>query len=90
MSEKDYDAIVIGAGPAGSSVAKRAAELGIKVLIVERKREIGYPIQCGELIPAVEEFPNILPRAKRGEKLFNIPEWVISNRCSRVAIIGPK
>lgn len=89
MSEKHYDAIVIGAGPAGSSVARRASELGVKVLIMDRKSEIGYPIQCGELVPTVEEFPNILPRAKRAEKLFDLPKWVISNTCSRVAVVGP-
>jgi len=89
LSEKHYDAIVVGAGPAGSSVARRAAELGVKVLIIDRKRDIGYPIQCGELVPTIEEFSKILPRAKRAEKLFNLPKWVISNSCSRVAVLGP-
>lgn len=89
LSEKDYDVIVVGAGPAGSSAAKRAAELGFKVLIIDKKRDIGYPIQCGELVPTVEEFPNILPKAKRAEKLFNLPKWVISNYCSNVAVISP-
>jgi digeranylgeranylglycerophospholipid reductase len=89
LSEKDYDAIVVGAGPAGSSVARRAAELGVKALIVDKKRDIGYPIQCGELVPTIEEFPNILPKARRAEKLFNLPEWVVSNRCSKVAVISP-
>ncbi|MGQ9468319.1 MAG: LAGLIDADG family homing endonuclease [Nitrososphaerales archaeon] len=89
MSEKHYDAIVVGAGPAGSSVARRATELGVKVLIIDRKRDIGYPIQCGEFLPAIDEFPKILPRAKRAEKLFNLPEWVISNSCSRIAVLGP-
>jgi len=89
LSEEHYDAIVVGAGPAGSSVARRASELGVKVLIIDRKREIGYPIQCGELVPTIEEFSKILPRAKRAEKLFNLPKWVISNICSRVAVLGP-
>ncbi|MCP8317953.1 MAG: NAD(P)/FAD-dependent oxidoreductase [archaeon] len=89
LGEKHYDAIVVGAGPAGSSAARKAAELGVKVLIIDRKRDIGYPIQCGELVPTIEEFPKILPRAKRAEKLFNLPKWVISNICSRVAVIGP-
>jgi digeranylgeranylglycerophospholipid reductase len=89
LSEKNYDVIVVGAGPAGSSVARRAQELDVEVLIIEKKRDIGYPIQCGELVPTVEEFPKILPKAKRAKELFNLPSWVISNDCSRVAIIGP-
>jgi geranylgeranyl reductase family protein len=34
--ESQYDLIVIGAGPAGSSAARRAAELGLSVLVLER------------------------------------------------------
>jgi len=35
-----YDLIVVGAGPAGLMAAKTAAEDGLKVLLVERKRDI--------------------------------------------------
>ncbi len=43
-----YDVVVVGAGPAGSVTARFAAELGVKVLIVERRQEIGVPVLCGE------------------------------------------
>ncbi len=33
-----YDVIVIGAGPAGLMAARTAAEDGLKVLLIERKR----------------------------------------------------
>ncbi|MGC9132680.1 MAG: geranylgeranyl reductase family protein [Candidatus Micrarchaeia archaeon] len=48
MSEYDYDIIVVGAGPAGSSAAKEAALKGAKVLLVDRRKEIGAPVRCGE------------------------------------------
>jgi len=35
-----YDVIVVGAGPAGLMAAKTAAEDGLKVLLIERKRNI--------------------------------------------------
>ncbi len=35
-----YDVIVVGAGPAGLMAAKTAAEDGLKVLLIERKKEI--------------------------------------------------
>ena len=35
-----YDVIVVGAGPAGLMAARTAAEDGLKVLLVERKRDI--------------------------------------------------
>ena len=46
----EYDAIVIGAGPAGSFTAKEIAEKGFKVLLIDIKKEIGNPIQCAEAI----------------------------------------
>jgi digeranylgeranylglycerophospholipid reductase len=43
-----YDAVVIGSGPAGSVTARFAAESGAKVLIIERRSEVGVPVLCGE------------------------------------------
>jgi len=43
-----YDVVVVGGGPAGSVTARFAAESGAKVLIVERRPEIGVPVFCGE------------------------------------------
>jgi len=45
---KYFDIIVIGAGPAGSVAARFAAEAGCSVLILERDREPGIPVRCGE------------------------------------------
>ena len=43
-----YDVVVVGAGPAGSVTARFTAESGAKVLVVERRREVGVPVLCGE------------------------------------------
>ncbi len=43
-----YDVVVVGAGPAGSMAAKTAAELGLNVLLVEKRQEIGTPVRCAE------------------------------------------
>ncbi len=54
----DYDIIVVGAGPAGSMAARFAAERGASVLILEKDRDVGYPVRCGEAVSkaGVEEF----------------------------------
>ncbi|NNJ51990.1 MAG: NAD(P)/FAD-dependent oxidoreductase [Ignavibacteriaceae bacterium] len=53
-----YDIIVVGAGPAGSMAARFAAEKDVSVLMLEKDRDVGYPVRCGEAISkaGVEEF----------------------------------
>jgi len=50
MIEKEVDVLVVGAGPAGSGAAMEAASAGATTLMIDRKREIGTPVQCGEVI----------------------------------------
>ncbi len=47
---KEVDVLVVGMGPGGSGAAKRCAELGLNVLGVEKRAEIGAPKRCGEAI----------------------------------------
>src|SRR5512138_96627 len=44
MNSNTYDTIVIGAGPAGSSVAALLAEQGLRVLVLEREKFPRYHI----------------------------------------------
>jgi len=44
----NYDVLVIGAGPAGSSAARYASRFGLKTLMVEKRPDIGSPVRCGE------------------------------------------
>ncbi|MGD8781684.1 MAG: NAD(P)/FAD-dependent oxidoreductase [Ignavibacteria bacterium] len=48
--KKEYDIIVIGAGPSGSMAARYASEQGVSVLMLEKDRDVGYPVRCGEAI----------------------------------------
>ncbi|MDO8635495.1 MAG: NAD(P)-binding protein [Dehalococcoidia bacterium] len=41
-----FDAVVIGAGPAGSHTAKRLDALGYRVVVVEEHNQIGKPAYC--------------------------------------------
>ena len=42
------DVLVIGAGPAGSTAARFAAKGGAKVILMDKKSEIGAPKRCAE------------------------------------------
>ena len=40
---KQYDLLVIGAGPGGYTAALKAAEFGMKAAVIER-RKVGEPV----------------------------------------------
>lgn len=63
MAGLRYDVIVIGAGPAGSSAARAAARRGLSVLLVDKRAEVGRPVQCAEYVSRLilQEVP--VPRA---------------------------
>jgi geranylgeranyl reductase family protein len=48
----EVDLLVVGAGPAGCTAARVAAEQGLRVLVVERRPTVGLPVQCAEYVPA--------------------------------------
>jgi digeranylgeranylglycerophospholipid reductase len=48
----EVEVLVVGAGPAGSHLARRLAESGRDVLLVEKRPEIGNPVRCAEAVEA--------------------------------------
>lgn len=50
MVRESYDIIVVGAGPAGTTAARYAAAEGASVLVLEKDRDVGYPVRCGEAV----------------------------------------
>jgi geranylgeranyl reductase family protein len=50
-SRTQFDVLVVGLGPAGSSAAGQAAALGGSVLAVDSRKQVGQPVQCAEFIP---------------------------------------
>jgi digeranylgeranylglycerophospholipid reductase len=52
MQTTDYDIVIVGCGPAGSTTARRAASEGMRVLLVDKRQELGAPIQCSGALSA--------------------------------------
>ena len=72
----DFDAIVIGAGPAGSSAAREIASAGFKVGLFEEHEEVGVPQHCTGMLSV------------RGCQLLEIevPDHVIQSRPQMIRI----
>ena len=77
--QEKYDVVVVGAGPAGSTAAYEAARNGASVLVLDRRRELGVPVQCGEAL--AEDVLNEL-------KIRPDPQWAL-NRTNAVKIVSP-
>lgn len=59
--QRQYDVIVVGAGPAGSIAACNAARRGLSVLLLEKRQEIGSPVRCAEGVSHEQLIPFIAP-----------------------------
>ncbi len=86
----DVDAVVVGAGPAGSAAARYAAEGGARVLLLDRNATVGVPIRCGEFLPSVDEIMATAPLAEGMEELFSLPPSVLGLHLTRAEAISPK
>ena len=59
-----YDVVVVGAGPAGTTAGRLLAERGFSVLTLEKDRDVGMPVRCGEAVSnrSLESIVPIEPR----------------------------
>ncbi|MHC1631567.1 MAG: geranylgeranyl reductase family protein [Methanotrichaceae archaeon] len=80
---------IVGAGPAGSTAAETAARMGADVLLIDRKREIGSPVQCGGFLPEPHELKELLPRAELPETLVDVPGRHVIHRTEIQRIYAP-
>lgn len=46
-----YDVAIVGAGPAGASLAYFLSDLDIKTVLIEKKKNADTPVRCAELVP---------------------------------------
>ena len=85
---EDIQLAVVGAGPAGSTAALVAAR-ELEVVLIDRKSEIGSPVQCGGFLPEACELEALLPHARLPEALREIPENCILHRTRLQRIYSP-
>lgn len=45
-----YDLIIVGAGPAGGMLARSLSPKKYNICLIDKKKEVGLPVRCGEAI----------------------------------------
>lgn len=81
--------IVVGAGPAGSTAARYAAGRGLRTLCVDKRKEIGVPVQCGEFMASDEEVETLFPLAGEVGTLYDLPEEMKLAHTDVIRIFSP-
>ena len=84
------DILVVGSGPAGSSAARYAAEKGAKVTFIERRKEVGVPVRCGEFLPCIDEIRSMFPKAEGLEDTFALPSELKVRETTAIRLVDPK
>ena len=87
--EFDWDVVIIGGGPAGSTVARYASEGGARALVIDRRKHIGTPLQCGELVPSNLQLKELCPDVPEIDDLFRTPDEAISRRTATMGLVAP-
>jgi len=74
-----YDVVVVGAGPAGCRTAELVSKRGFKTALIEKRSEIGQPVQCAGLIS--HRLKSIIP---------DLPKNIILNKINHAKFFTPK
>ena len=84
----EYDAVVIGAGPAGSIAARTIAQAGLSTLLLEKRQEIGSPVRCAEAVgrETLEQFFQFEPHWIAAE----IDAFSVSNPRGDCFVVPPE
>ena len=80
---------VVGAGPAGSTAARAAALAGARTLLVDRRVELGHPVQCGEFLPTAEELASIFEARELIERSYLIPPETVLRETHWMVCVSP-
>ncbi|WP_456369004.1 geranylgeranyl reductase family protein [Geoglobus sp.] len=83
----DYDVVVAGVGVAGAFTLHSLSD-DVKAVGIDRRERLGYPVECGEIVPSKREMEKLLPDLD-DHSIFEIPERFTVNRTKRFEFVLP-
>ena len=84
-----FDVAIVGAGPAGSLAARAAAEGGARTVVLDHRRELGHPVQCGEFVPTARELADLFEAPALIRAAFEIPSNTVLRETRTMACVSP-
>ena len=86
---ESFDVAVVGAGPAGALAARAAAELGARTVLLDHRREIGQPVQCGEFLPSPTELNDLFDCPALIAAAYDVPPTTVLRATRWMACVSP-
>lgn len=87
---EDREVVVVGAGPAGSTAARFAAEGGADVVLIDRRSVVGRPVQCAGYLPAEHELREMLPGVPDQDQLYRVDDRFVLATTYETVIVSPQ
>lgn len=88
MAKLSCDVLVVGAGPAGSTAARVAAQEGAQVILVDRKAQIGVPEQCAGYVSQAIHWHVHLPRPTVAQRVDRLVAFLPDGTCHQAEVSG--
>jgi len=83
------DVAVVGAGPAGALAARAAAEAGARTVVLDHRRELGQPVQCGEFVPAPHVLGELFDCPALIRAAYEIPPETVLRETHAMTCVSP-
>jgi len=90
LTSSIFDVAIVGAGPAGTTAARVLSENGFSTVVIDRRKVVGVPVQCGEFLPTPTEIADLFPDSPRAPRLVNVPHKLILNQTKSIRLLSPK
>lgn len=80
------DVVIVGGGVAGATAALEAAKAGYDVLLIEKRRELGRPVICGEFLPSLNSISFASRVVHELREAYKLSEEFVVHETERVLV----